>query len=376
MAFPDSGLVKIYPTTASIVDGDWALNSDAAPQPDRPAADLETYFDARVANLAVAPNIRRNIEHPAASGIYVPAVDDYEIQFFSSTIGLEFYDGAYPSPIVATLDYLSADFPIGMTMNQLQVFWAGEQLFGPNRDRTLDSIIFKYFGSVVHTYTQGAGLLIGSLNSPVSAIVGPFVNWSPIRAFKPFGFRIPVTATVSALGGINRSIMSEAFILAAYNTQTFNFTNATPNAIPGEIVDITNSQDNFDVFTDYKIYWDTNEDLGEEDADPLVPGITGGVIIPPRYFFILNTGRIRFQIPKNLGIPYGGRRLLLYGVGDGVSFVGEIQIAQLNILLTDGSGVYQLTEGQRHDTYYDRGTTPISTVDLKMPRPNFRTGLF
>lgn len=374
MAFPQSGFIKVYPHTVQIVDGTWALNSDASPQPSRSVADLQAYYDARVTNLAVAPCIQKATEYPAASGVYVPAISNYELQFSSSTVGLEFYDGAYPSPVVATLDYISADFPLGMVVNQVQVWWTGQQLFGPNRDRTIPSIIFKYFGSTIETYSPGTGMLTGSHATPSNAIVSSLFNWSPIRMFKPFGFAVPVNVMASALTGIPRSANSEAFLLAVYNTQRFSFSNATPMAIPGEVVDITNAQDNFDVFNDYKIYWDTNTDLGEEDSD--IPGLTGGVIIPRRYFYILTTGRIRFMIPKNLGIPYGGRRLLLYGVGDGTFFVGEIQIAQLNILLADGSGVYHLQNGQRHDTYYDRSVTPPVTTNLKMPRPNFRTGFF
>lgn len=374
MAFPVSGFIKIFPDQVQIISGHWALNSDATPQPDRPVADLQAYYDTRVTNVAVAPNIRRNVEYPAASGVYVPAVDDYELQFSSSTRGLQFFDGAYPSPVVATLDYLSADFPLGMTVNQLQIWWTGQQLFGPNRDRTINSIVLKYFGSIVETYTPGVGLLNGSHATPSNAIVSSLVNWSPIRAFKPFGFRVPVANTVSANLGTPRSVNSESFILAVYNTQRFDLTNSTPLAVPGEIADITNAQDNFDIFTEFKIYWDTNTDLGEVDGD--IPGLTGGVVIPTRYFFILTSGRIRFQIPEDLGIPYGGRRLILMGVGDGVQFVGEFEIAQFNILLVDGSGVYQLTKGQRHDTYYDRSVTPPVTTNLKFPRTGARTGFF
>lgn len=374
MAYPDSGIIKIFPSTVEIVSGDYALNSDVAPQPDRPVADLQAYFDARVVDLPNAPCIRRSVEKPGGSGIYVPDAADYELQFSSSTLGLEFYNGSYPSALIAVSDYLSADFPIGMVMNQLQIWFNGEMLFGNNRDRSVPSLISKYFGSTVETYSPGAGLLSGTHATPSNAIVSSLVNWSPIRAFKPFGIKVPISAVVSANLGTPRSIASEVFITAVYNTQRFQFSLATPNAIPGEIVDITNASDNFDVFTSFKIYWDTNADLEEEDGD--IPGLTGGVTIPDRYFFINDTDRIKFQIPKDLGIPYGGRRLIVYGVGDGVTFVGEIQIAQLNILLVDGSGVYHLQSGQRHDTYYDRSTVPPTEVDLKFPRPNIRIGFF
>jgi len=372
MAFPDNGFIKIYPDNVTVVSGRYSLNSDVPPQAVVSDATIDAYYDARVTNLAVAPCIIREAEVPPASGFFVPNVGDHELSFSASTRGLEFYDGSYPSAPVATLDYLSKDFPPGMTLNQIMVAWTGQQLFGPNRDRSIVDIKFNFFGSTVHTLTFAAGLLTGTAFSPSNAIVSSLLNWSPLQAFKPFGITIPVLNVLSANLGENRSIMSECFLLASYNTAHFSFNNATPLAIPGEIVDITDPSETLGLFEDYKIYWDTNEDLGEEDGD--IPGLTGGVIIPR--FFIRTDGRIRFQIPKDLGIPYGGRRLILYGVTDGIIYSGEIQIAQLNVLLVDGSGVYQLTDGRRHDTYYNRGTTPITEIDLKFPRPNFKTGLF
>lgn len=376
MAFPQSGFIKIYPADVTIVSGRWSTANEAGPQPVKTAADLDAYYDARVANVGIAPCIIRETEIPPASGVYVPNVGDHELSFSPSTIGIEFYDGSYPSPVVATLDLLSKDFPVGMTINQLQVRWVGNTFFGPSRDRRIDSLIFKYFGSTVETWTPAQPSVGTSHATPSNAIVSSLFSWSPIQALKTFGLTIPVNNVVSADVSVPQSIASEFFLLGVYNTQQFSFTNDTPLAIPSEIADITDADSRFDLFDEFKIYWDTNEDLGEEDVDPLIPGLTGGVIIPTRYFFIRTAGRIKFQIPENLGIPYGGRRLILYGVTDGVVFTGEIQIAQFNVLLTDGSGVYHLSEGKRNDTYYDRSTTPPTEVDLKFPRPGFRTGFF
>lgn len=376
MAYPNNGLIKIYPANATIVSGQYSLNSDAAPQVLRTAADLDTYYQARVTNLATAPCLRRATEIPAASGVYVPNSGDHEVSFSSSTQGIEFWDGSYPSgSLVATLDYLSADFPLGMTVNQVKVHLSGQTYFGASRDRHISIMEFNYFGSLIDTYTGANNTLVTftNLQTPSNSIIAPPFSWSPIRMFKPFGFTIPVDAVVSALTQTPRAVISEVFITAQYNTQTFNLTNNTPLAIPGEFVDLTDANNALGIFTDYKIYWDTNEDLGEEDGE--IPGLTGGVTIPTRYFFVRTNGRIRFQIPENLGIPYGGRRLLLFGVGSGL-LTGEVELAQLNILLVDGSGVYKLTEDKRNDTYYNRATTPVTTTNLKFPRPGFRTGFF
>ncbi len=115
MAYPNSGLLKIYPSACTIgFNAQYALNSDATPQPSRLAADLDAYYNARVTNLAVAPCLCRNIEKPAASGVYVPFGNSltYDLTFNPSQIGFEFYN-SYPGAIQATKSFLNASFPNG-----------------------------------------------------------------------------------------------------------------------------------------------------------------------------------------------------------------------------------------------------------------------
>lgn len=377
MAYPQSGYIKIYPASTSILGGQFSLNSDAAPQPVRSDAILDAYYQARVTNLAIAPCLRRATEIPAASGVYVPIVGDHELSFSASTSDIEFYDGAYPSAPVATTDFFSAAFPLGMEVSDLQVWWSGQTYFGPSRDRNITDMKLNYFGGVVYDYAPGAvGLLTGTIASPNTAIIASLHTWSPLRIFKPFGITVPVNNIISVLLNTPRSVISECFILGVYNTQKFSLTNHTPLVLPGEIARITDANSRLASFSSYKVYWDTNPDLDEEDVDPNLPGLTGGVTIDNKYFYTHTTGEIEFQMPTDLGIPYGGRRLLLVGVGLSAFFLGEFPIANFNVLLTDGSGVYQLTAGQRHDTYYDRSTIPPTQVNLKMPRPRIRTGFF
>lgn len=373
MAIPTQGLIKIFPDNITIVSGEFAYNSDAAPQPIRTAANLDTYYGARVANIAIAPCLSRNVEKPAASGIYVPFGGglNYELSTFASHDGIEFYS-AYPGAIEATVDFLSANFPIGMTINSIAIWFNGQILFtAGDRDRAIASLISKFNTATVETYTPGAiGLFSGTRATPSNGIIdNPLKSWSVLQALGSFGFNIPVNTVASVNLGIPRAVITEFFLLATYSIVHWSFTLNTPNAIPGEIVDIEDASSGLDAFDEYKIYWDDPDN----PSGPLI----GGVTIPTRYFFIRTKSRIRFQIPRKLGIPYGGRRLMVVGKGVGAFFVGEFPIANLNIFLADGSGLYQLTDGQRHDTYYDRSALPaVTTVNLKFPRPGFRTGFF
>ncbi len=381
MAFPQSGLIKIFPDTVSIPQGSFSLNSDAAPQPVRTPAAIEAYFDARVTNLAVAPCLRRETEKPAASGIYVPSGGNYELQFSPSSRGMEFYDGAYAGAPVATLDFLDANFPMGMTLNQAVLYWTGQVFLGPSRDREITQIKYNYFGSNFYTYTPGLSgvLLTGSNSSPATGanaiIPSLLTQWSIIQLMRTFGITIPVATVVSALANTPRAVTSECFLLATYNTQSFDITTTTPDVLPGSDVVINSAGGLLEDLDpdEYKIYWDTLP--GEEDANPLFPGWAGGVRIPRYLIFELTPYTLHMRL-QGSGIPYGGRRLMLTGTGNGTIFVGEFPLQNFNTTLVDGSGLYKLVDSQRHDTYYDRGTSPVETIDLKIPDPNIKTGYF
>lgn len=380
MAFPNSGQIKIFPATVSIISGDWALANDAAPQPDRPVADLQTYYDARTANVAVAPCLRRDTEKPAASGVYVPSGGTYELQFSASSIGIEFYDAGYPGPVAQTLDFLDADFPMGMTITQPAVWINSQTLFGPFRDRNIVSIVFKYFGATIATYAPGTGLLNGNQSSGSFSIIPvPGVTWSFIQVMKAFGVAITCDIVVSGTLGDVRSIITECFILAAYNTGIFQVTSPQENALPGNDIELDSASGVFDNINEdeLKVYWDTQD--GEEDVNPEFPGWAGGVTIPRNLIFEFTATHIKLRIPQivnGVKLPYGGRRLMITGTGNNAFFVGEFPLQNYNITLVEGSGLYTLVENQRYDTYYDRGTSPVSTVNLKIPDPNVKTAYF
>lgn len=376
MAFPTSGLIKIFPSGTTIVSGLWALANSAQPMISQPAATLNTYFQARVPNIAVAPCLALDTEKPAASGIYVPNGGNYELQFGASTVGIEFYDGVYPSPVVATLDFIDADFPMGMAISDPQVWWNTQTLFGPGRDRDISSVLFKYFGSTVRTFAPGVGLLNGTQASGNNSIIpNPLIRWSFVQVLKSFGLDIDCDIVISALGGQPRSITSECFILAAYSVQTFQMITDNANVLPGDISTLTSPQETLDIFDidTLQIFWDAQ---AGDTVDADFPGMTGGVIIPRANIFTFNSSTLQYKMPTGLGIPYGGRRLMLVGTSNSAFFVGKFALQNYNITLVDGSGLYKLTSGKRNDTYYDRSVTPPVTVNLKIPDSYVKTGFF
>lgn len=379
MAFPNSGFIKIWPATVQIISGDWALNSDASPQPSRPVADLQTYYDGRSENVANAPCLRKATEYPAASGVYVPAIGDYELQFSASTLGITFHNSSYPSAPVATLDFINAEFPMGMTINQLKLYWFTQTLFGPNRDREIVQGEFNFFGSNFYNYAPGVGLQTGQVGSPstgANAIIPSFfTNWSFIQTLKPFGITVPVTSVSSAVAGIPRSTFTNVFLLGVYNTQQFRLNpvggaDGSSNVLPGDLSYLESQQqilENFDPDL-FQIYYDD-----PNSVDPDFPGMTG-ILIPRRNILTFTASALTFKMPY--GLPYGGKRLMLVGTSISSFFVGKFPLQNYNITLVDGSGLYRLTPDKRNDTYYDRSVSPVETIDLKIPDPRAKTGFF
>lgn len=381
MAFPTSGIIRIFPDNVTIVSGDFSLNSDAAPQPVRTAATLDAFYDLRTGVLANAPCVRRNTEKPAASGIYVPAGGDYELQFSPSTIGIQFYDGAFPGVPVQTLDFLDADFPTGMQLSSVQVYWAGNTYFGPSRDRNIINMLFKYFGSTVETWTPTPGTAQTSHSTPTYSITPFLTDWSIVQVMKSFGFKVPVSVVVDTGLNVPASVTSDLSIIAIYNTAQFTVTTPTPNVLPGNIAEINDASNNLGKFGSYdannytfKIYWDTLE--GEEDVNSTFPGWSGGITLTRDLILNFTSSKLRFIMPNNRGLPYGGRRLMLTGTGASAFFVGEYPLQNFNVTLVDGSGLYKLVEDQTYDTYYDRSVAPVVTTNLKIPDPYVKTGFF
>lgn len=368
MAAPSQGVIKIFPATTTIISGDFALNSDATPQPDRSVETIDAYYQTRTDNRAIAPCLRRDTEKPAASGFYVPSGGDYELQFSPSTIGIEFYDN-YPGTPVDTIDFISADFPMGMTISSLMVYFDGEVYFGPGREREVDGLIYRYFGA-------NAGVSIFPPNTLVNydpgfgdqLITFP-ARWTFIQIMKQFGFKVPVNANAALLGAqIPRAVCSECFLIGTYNTLHIETTSLTENAVPGSIVELSSAGNDFNVLDPdtFAISW--GQGVGSADD----PFLTNTVTVPRRNVLAFTPSYIKLLIPK--GVPYAGLPLIL--TVEGTIFTGVLTLAIYNTTIVDGSGLYTLSNNKRNDTYYDRGVSPVDTIDYKIPDPFIQTGLF
>ncbi len=376
MAFPNSGLLKIFPLNTTIPQGRFSFNNDPSPQTPASDAAVDAYFDARTPSVPTGPCATRdNLQ----GGVNVPFAGDHELFFSPSTIGIEFYDTTYPGPIAATLDTINVDFPSGMMINQAQLFVQGQISLGTGRNLSLTSVKLNYAGANFYTFTNVGPAIASSISSPTTgtgAIVPNFFsNISLLQFLRTFGVTFPFQAAVSGVAFSPDAIISQCFLLAAYNTQLLQFTNSSPNALTGTTVELVNSQSrlgNFDQ-DEFKIYWDARDD---EVEDPDFPGFTGGVAVPRNLILEFTDTIFRFIMPP--GIPWGGRRLMLTGTAktSGTLFSGTYPLQNFNIELVDGSGLYTIVDDKRNDTYYDRSVTPPIEIDLKIPDPFVKTGFF
>lgn len=361
MAFPNSGLIRFWIDTVSIISGDFALNSDADPQAARPVADLQAYYDLRTEVLANAPCLRRQ-EIPPASGIFRPAIGDYELQFSPSTRDITFYNAAITNPPDATLDFISADFPMGMSISQLVLYFRGQVNFTAD----LTTIDYNFFGSNFYDYTPGVGLINGYIGSPSSGagaiIPSTLTKWSISQVLKQYGHKISILSNTA----VPYANWQNCFLVGTYSTGFFTITSTTPNALPGNIVSLSDPGGSFSFLDreEFRIYW-TAETGDTESTD--FPGMTGGIVISQNNILEYTDTTMIFIMPTDQGLPYGGKRLMLTGTSISSSFVGEFPLYNFNIELVDGSGLYKLTTGQAYDTYYDRSTTPVTTVNIKIP---------
>ena len=60
----------------------------------------------------------------------------------------------------------------------------------------------------------------------------------------------------------------------------------------------------------------------------------------------------------------------------GTTFGGQVPLGPITILLTNGSGIYEIVPGKTHDTYYDRSIVPSTTINVKIVDPFGKTGFF
>lgn len=365
MAIPTQGILRIYPQTTSIVSGEWSVSGDGSvPSAVATANDLNAYYLTQTSTPANAPRTRY-IDPITITGItkYVAAPGSKELEFSPDLSNIAVYNLA--SVYQQQVDWLSSEFPMGLTINSVRVVFTGSTV-NLARSRNMANLNWKYKQAVIKTLALAGNSNI--LNTVASDNQVPGIaSWSIVQAASRFGFE----GTFSSIVDINPLVPvlenDLIYIELVYNTLFFSLTLDTPNALPGEIVQISDASSSLGVFNDIKIYWDDPDNFGT---------LIGGISIPTGLRYTFTSSLWKFQLPTNLGIPYGGRRLMVMGVGDGTLFVGEFPIANLNISLVDGSGVYQLERGKYNDTYYDRSTVPTTTVDLKIPSPGGRTGYF
>jgi hypothetical protein len=366
MAIPLTGQFRIYPRTVSIISGDFSVSGTGvgSASPVATAAALEAYYATRLDTPADAPRTRFAAEIPAAGGTWVPAVGTYELQFSCDTSRILFD----PLGVAEEIDFLSADFPMGLTMNQLRLAWNGSYTSGPGRDRQLTDISFKYFGSTVHSVVPTPGVVFaGDILTP--QFVPITEKWSPNKVFKPFGFSVIVSGVVSGLLAQPQLRNDLFWLQGVYNTQQWDLSSTPASASAGNIITISDGNASLDLFESFAVYW-YDPDADNDD----IPNLAGPIPIPDNLILSFTDEELVLILPDD--IPPGGEEIVVVGIIDSTTFDGEFPIATFNIELVDGSGVYKLVDGQAYDTYYDRGVTPVSTVNLRIPDPRVKTGFF
>lgn len=359
MPIPSSGLFRIYPDNVTIVSGDFAVTSVGTPPAAASVATLDAYYDARLDDPATAPRLRNNTD--TGGGIWAPGAGVYELSFSaSSRIVLGVGD-----PGVETIDYFSADFPIGLYVNQCFLLGDG-QYTGPTDGRgfQLSNIASKYNGATIQNLVP-AGAVAGTIIQ-TPQFVTAFQRFGAEEILKFFGFAGTIIVNGAVINNAPLLRMDTFVITGVYNTAQLQFTLNTPNAGPGGEVSVTATTGSFLSFTSFKIKW-LNDD-----------GTYNERTIPSNFILTWTATSLIFRVPLNDDpdedlIPYGGTRLALFGVGNGLPYTGDIQIANINVQLVNGSGVYTLVPGKTDDTYYDRSVSPVSTLDLKIPDPFIRS---
>lgn len=359
MPIPSSGAFRIYPFSTQIVSGGFSQSSVGAPPPQATQAAVSAYLAAEVDDPATAVRLWQSFN--SGGGIYVPELGVYEIQCLPKTV-IVFDSAGTPTPI----SVIDPDFPLGVRFNQCLLFING-QLDWDGRDKKITNIKFKARNAVIDDITP-----TGSQINVVSDFFGPniFQHWGTNQVL---GITSGVQATVGAgtPGGTAPNLRMDLFyIQGIYSTGWTGLDVNSINANPGDTITIT-ATNNLDAFGSFKAYWKTNRNATD---------YYGGVELP---IISQSTTTVVLYLPPNKGLPYGGRRIAIFGiVGSGSTFIGpgssEVLLVQVNAtpLLTDGSGIYNLEVGKRNDTYYDRSVSPVITTDLKIPNPYARTGYF
>jgi len=187
------------------------------------------------------------------------------------------------------------------------------------------------------------------------------------------GFSATVIDVVDAAARTPNFRVDQIAIEGVYNILFFNITLDTPNGVSGSLIRMTG--DNLTVLNELTINWYDPDAPADEWLDPLVPNIVGGVAVPDNLIITWTATLLEFILPD--GIPFGQPLLIMAEQVPATFFTGTTLLAQLNVQLVDGSGLYKLVDDQAFDTYYDR-TDPlaVTNINLKIPDPYVKTGLF
>jgi len=371
-----SGFFRLYPlsTIVSILSGTWSVTEIGAPPPVTTAVAIGTYLNAGVDDPTNAVRPNRGVLNAVAPASWIPFAATYELQFFPDTTRIVFNPS---DPDEQEVDFLSADFPIGTVFNQLIIWWNGSYTSGPGRDIILTSFALKYGGSTIENVTILPNVTFnGDEVTGTTAIIPFSQRWGPVQTFKPFGLSFVISGVISGLTPIVDLRTDLFFLQGVYNTEFFDLDQVTATAGPGGQVTIDSPGGSLDSFDSFKVAWYDEEAPEDTWIDSNIPFYVE-IPIPNDLIFVHTATQLVLKIPY-LGVPFGGTRLQIIGVPTGLT-IGDIIIAQLNILLVDGSGIYTIVPGKTNDTYYDRTEpvpSPVPTIDLKIPDPFAKTGFF
>lgn len=371
MPIPTSAQFRIYPSLfVSILSGEFDTVSGSLPVVQAPLATRETiaaYYESEVNNPATSPKVRR-VELNSFASHYTPAVGIYETQAFLKRTVI-FDSTGTPTPI----DFIDSDFPLGCRFNQLQVVLSGPggaSAWQDNRkclDFKLKARLFPVLETSYPTVPGGT--------SSASAIVPFSQHWGADQVFgTTIGHYFNVIDDPGGPGQTLYIPINQFYLQGVYNFGWISLTVDPETANPGDTIVITDALSNFELFTDFKVCWKPNP-----DSEDLVCAMV------PRGYWTKTNSQITLKLPLDNGLPFGNRIMRVFGIITSGSWPipdgspnNEIELARINStpILTNGSGIYNLTTGKRNDTYYDRSTSPVSLIDLKIPTPLARTGFF
>jgi len=365
MPIPSQGFFRVYGhSVAQIVSGNFSQTNAGAPPPVATQNEMSAYYLAGIDDPATAPRLHQSFDQ---GGIWVPAAGDYELQLSQMESIFVFDPYGTPTPV----SVLDADFPNGFIANQFRVWLNGNIVTG-GRNKYLDNYKFKYGG--------GGGTVVLNVN-PANNIVGDFtlssdefgpstfsnVFWGLFQVIGlRMGFSAHISDVIDAAARTANLRVDQIYIEGVYNTLLHSITYDPLNA--GPCGEITINGNNLLGFNNFTVHW--------YDAElDLPPNITEGVIVPPNYIINHTANTLTIRIPPN--VPYGGTHLLIMANQiPETMFIGSVLLAQVNIQLVNGSGVYTLVPGKTNDTYYDRSVSPVDTLDLKIPDPFAKSGFF